>query len=282
MSFPIIINSTNYVSANQYTVPLATNFNLNDYEVAVGQAFVYNSVQNINTYPLNNNRFTLTIPRSGGSDVLNITIPDGSYQISDLNNFLQYTLIQGGYYLTNTSSNVNTYYCAFQVNPTSYKIDFITTPLPTSLPVGFVSGGMTFPGSINQHYQLTILATNDFDNILGFNPGTYPISPTNAGVQTKSSDYAPNVNPVSSIQMRLSCVYNQFSTNSNLIHTFTLAGSTIGQIVNASPNYEQFVPCQGTVNSISLTFFDQLGNVLNLQDRNNLIKLIFRKKSKDI
>ena len=278
MSFPIVINSANWVSSNQYKVQLATNFNLNEYEVAVGQAFIYYSWYNINSYPLNNNKFTLTIPRNGGLDTLNITIPDGAYNISDLNNFLQYTLIQGGYYLTSNSTGLNTYYAAFSVNPTSYKIDFTTTPLPTSLPAGFTSGGMTFPGVGNQHYQLTILSDNNFKDIIGFNIGTYPTVPTNVGVQTKSSDYIPNVNPISSVQMRLNCVSNPFSSNNQLLHTFTTAGSTIGQIVNVSPSFEQFVPCQGLNKELTLSFFDQVGNVLNILDKNNLVKLIFRKK----
>lgn len=279
MSFPIVINSTNWTSANTYKVALATNFNLNDYEVGVGQAFIYYSWYNINSYPLNNNKFTLTIPRNGGSDTLNITIPDGAYNISDLNNFLQYTLIQSGYYITSTSTGLNTYYAAFSVNPTSYKIDFTTTPLPTSLPAGFTSGGMTFPGAINQHYQITILSDNNFKDIIGFNSGIYPTVPTNIGVQTKSSDYIPNVNPISSVQMRLSCVSNPFSSNNTLIHTFTVAGSSIGQIANVSPSFEQYVPCQGSHRELTLSFYDQLGNVLNILDKNNLIKLIFRKKA---
>ena len=103
---------------------------------------------------------------------------------------------------------------------------------------------MTFPGSANQHYQLTVLSTNNFKDIIGFNAGTFPTVPTNAGTQTKSSDYSPNVNPVSAVQMRLSCVYNSFSSNSQLIHVFTS------------------------------------GNILNILDSNIVIKLVFKKMSK--
>lgn len=279
MSFPIIINSTNYVSPNTYKVQLASTLDLNDYEVSVGQAFIYYSWYNINSAPLNNNKFTLTIPKNGGSDTLNITIPDGAYNISDLNNFLQYTLIQGGYYITNNTSGVNTYYASFSISPTSYQVQVTTTPLPTSLPAGYTSGGMTFPASANQHYQLTIASTNNFKDIIGFNAGTYPASATNAGVQTKTSDYTPNVNPISAVQMRLSCVYNPFSANSQLIHTFTNRGVSIGSIIDASPNYEQYVPCIGAHREITISFYDQNGYVLNILDKNLTIKLVFRSKN---
>ena len=278
MSFPILIDSTNFVSANTYKVSLSTNIDLNNYEVSVGQMFIYYSWYNINASPLNNNKFTLTIPKNGGSDTLNVVIPDGAYNISDLNNFLQYTLIAGGYYIYNTTTLVNTYYASFSISPTSYAVQFNTTPLPTSLPAGFTSGGMTFPASANQHYQLTVLSTNNFKDIIGFNAGTYPTVPTNTGIQTKSSDYTPNVNPISSIQMRVSCAYNTFSANSQLLHVFTNNGASIGELINASPNYEQFVPCIGTHREITVSFYDQQGAILNILDHNLVIKLVFRAK----
>jgi hypothetical protein len=278
MSFPIIINSTNYSTPNTYKVNLANTVDLNKYDVSVGSAYIYYSWYNINSNPLNNNKFTLTIPRNGGSDTLNVTIPDGAYQIADLNNYLQYLLIQNGYYIYDSTSRVNTFYAAFVVSPTSYAVQFITTPLPTSLPAGFTSGGMTFPASANQHYQLTVLANNQFDDIIGFNPGTYPTVPTNTGTQTKNSDYTPNVNPVSTVQMRLSCVYNPFSSNSQLIHVFNNKGVSIGSLIDASPIQLQYVPCNGSHKELTLSFYDQNGYVLNILDKNLVIKLIFKPK----
>ena len=136
---------------------------------------------------------------------------------------------------------------------------------------------MTFPGSANQHYQLTVLSTNNFKDIIGFTAGTYPTSATNVGTQTKSSDYTPNVSPVNAVQMRLSCVYNSFSSNSQLIHVFTAGDSSIGQIINASPIQLQYVPCIGSHREITLQFYDQAGNILNLLDPNIVVKLVFKK-----
>lgn len=277
MSFPIVISSANRDTSNTFKVALSTTIDLSNYEVAVGQAFVYYSWFNISAKQ-NNNSFTLTIPRNGGSDTLSVIIPDGAYQISDLNNYLQYRLIQGGYYLTNTATGVNTYYASFQVNPTNYKIQFNTTPLPTSLPAGFSSGGTTFPASANQHYQMTVSSTNTFGDIIGFDAGTFPSVATNVGVVSSESQKVPNVSPVSAVQMRLSCVYNPFSSNSQLLHVFTNQGSRIGEIIDASPNYEQFVSCTGGHRELTLSFYDQLGNPLDILDSNLTVKLVFRRK----
>lgn len=279
MSFPIIINNTNHVNGNTYKVQLASTIDLSDFQVSVGQAFIYHSWYNINSSPLNNNLFSLTIPRNGGSDTLNIVIPDGGYNISDLNNFLQFTLIKGGYYITNNVTGINTYYCSLSISPTSYAVQWNTTPIPTSLPAGHTSGGMSFPGTANQHYQLTVTDSNNFHDIVGFNVGIYPSVPTNAGTQTKNSDYSPNVNPISAVQLRLSCVYNPFSSNSQLLHVFTNQGVSIGSIINASPSYEQFVPCIGAHRELTLTFYDQNGYVLNILDKNLTIKLVFKKNT---
>lgn len=279
MSFPIIINSTNRVNQNTYIVNLASTIDLNNFSVAVGQAYVYYSWYNINASPLNNNIFNLTVPTSTTPLNLTITIPNGAYNISDLNNFLQFYLISQGLYITNNTTGVNTYYASFSISPTSYAVQFTTTPLPTSLPSGFTSGGMTFPASANQHYQLGILSTNNFKDIIGFNVGTYPASPTNVGVQTKSSDYTPNVSPISAVQMRLSCVYNSFSSNSQLIHVFTNGEASIGQLINASPIELQYVPCNGSHRDVTLQFFDQNGNALNILDPNIVVKLVFKKNN---
>lgn len=281
MSFPILINSTNKVNNNTFEVQLSTSIDLNDYSVSIGSAYLYYSWYNINSYPLNNNVFQLRVPTSTTPLNLTLTIPDGAYNISDLNNYLQYYLISQGLYLTNIADGTNRYYCSFALSPTSYAVQFTTLPLETSLPAGFISSGMTFPATANQHYQLTILSTNDFKDIIGFNAGIYPALPTNVGVQTKSSDNIPNVNPINAIQMRLNCVYNAFSTNTQFIHLFNNGDSSIGQIINASPIQLQYVKCQGQHKNIILTLFDQLGNPLNMLDSNIVVKIIFKKNNQN-
>ncbi len=278
MSFPVVINSSHRVNNNTFTVNLASMMDLSDYSAAIGSCFVYYSWYNISS-ALNNNIYRLTVPTSGASLNLTLVIPDGAYEISDLNAHLQYFLISQGLYITNNTTGLNTYYCAFAVSPTSYAVTFTTTPLPTSLPSGFTSGGMTFPSSSNQHYQLTVLTNNTFSDIIGFLPGTYPPNPTNVGTYTYSSDITPNVNPISCIQMRLSCLYNVFSSNGQLIDVFTNGSARVGQIIDATPKTTNFVPCQGSHNSLTLQFYDQLGRPLELIDSNVTIKILLKKNN---
>jgi hypothetical protein len=277
--FPVLISSENRRSANTYALSLPNTVDLNNFSVAVGNAYIYYSWYNVNSYPLNNNQFTLSIP--GMTDQI-ITLPDGAYNIADLNNYLQYFFIQNGLFITNNTSGLNTYYASFTISPTSYAVQFTTNVIPASLPSGYTTGGtnMTnaFTNSNNlKHMQITISSTNDFKDIVGFNAGTYPSSSTgNPATFTKNSDYTPNVNPINAIQMRLSCAYNTFSSNTTLIHVFTNRDASVGEQIDASPQELQFVPCIGSHKEIILTFYDQAGRILNILDPNLVIKLIFK------
>ncbi len=278
--FPILVSSENRKSANTYSVSLPSTIDLNNYSVAVGNAFIYYSWYNINGYPLNNNQFTLIIP---GMSNQTLTIPDGAYNISDLNNYLQYWFIANGLYITNNTTGLNKYYASFTISPTSYAVNFTTTLIESALPAGYTSGGANMTNAFAnsaglKHMQVTILSTNNFKDIIGFNANTFPPSATGNGTTyTKSSDYIPNVNPINAIQMRLNCAFNSFSSNSTLIHVFTNKDVPIGAQIDASPIQLQFVPCTGSHRELNLTFYDQAGRILNILDPNIVVKLIFKK-----
>lgn len=292
MSYPIIINSTHYKSNNTYTVPLATSINLNDYEVSIGSGYIYYSWYNISS-ALNNNSFQLIIPNNATTTTITYTIPDGAYNISTLNSWLESQLVSDGYYLryTGDASNIltgairqaNIYPCKFQVNPATYSIEFISISLPRTADLvaptfnGYVTGGFVLPTSNNKSTQLIIASTNSFGTIIGYASGTFG-SGTASSTETIESTLIPNVNPISSCEIRLNCVSNLISQNSSLLHTFTNNGVRLGELIDISPTQLIFLPCQGVFREITIQFFDQLGRVLNLLDTNIMVKLVFKPK----
>lgn len=296
MSFPLVINSTHRQSNNTYTVPLATNTDLNDYEVSIGTGFVYYSWYNISAAQ-NNNSFQLIIPNSGTTTTVTYTIPDGAYNISTLNEWLEEQLVAGGYYLryAGDASNVTTgairqkniYPCYFRVNPASYSIQFISLGLPRTAdlvaPVfnGYVTGGFTLPTSANKSIQLVVASTNSFGSIIGYAAGTFGSGTLTTGSSAAiESTLIPNVNPISSIEMRLSCVSNKISQNSQLIHIFTNKDARLGEMIDISPVQLSFIPCVGQHRNLTLQFFTQSGQILNMLDSNIVIKLVFKPKDK--
>ena len=60
----------------------------------------YYSWTNINSSPLGNNIFSYTWKVGSTVTTYTVTIPDGLYEISDLNSYLQYKFIANGHYLT--------------------------------------------------------------------------------------------------------------------------------------------------------------------------------------
>lgn len=294
MAQPIVINSTHYKSNdNTFTVPLASNTDLNDYQVSIGTGYVYYSWYNISA-ARNNNKFSLIIPNAATTTTVNYTIPDGAYNIDTLNEWLELQLVSGGYYLryAGDASNVTTgairqdniYPCKFQVNPATYSIQFIALGLPRTADLiaptfnGYVTGGMTLPTNANKSTQLTINATDSFGSIIGYASGTFGTGTVTTGSSVAiESTIIPNVNPSSTIEMRLSCVSNQLSQNSQLLHIFTNKDARLGELIDISPIELSFIPCQGQHRELTLTFYDNNGAAIKMLDHNITIKLVFRK-----
>jgi len=293
MSFPLVINSTHRVSNNTYTASLASNTDLNKYDVAIGSGFVYYSWYNISAAQ-GNNSFQLIIPNSGTTTTVTYTIPDGAYNISTLNSWLEQQLVSSGYYLryAGDASNITTgairqaniYPCKFQVNPATYSVQFIAISLPRTADLvaptfnGYVSGGFTLPTSANKSAQLIVSATNSFGSIIGYAAGTFG-SGTASSTEYTESTLIPNVNRISSVEMRLSCVSNIISQNSQLLHVFTNKDARLGEIIDISPVQLSFIPCVGQHRNLTLSFYDQTGRVLNMLDSNIVIKLVFKPKN---
>lgn len=275
MASPILITRENLIAQNQFKITFPTTTNLSEYECALSSGYVYFSWFSISS-ALNNNKFELKIPTLAGHDTKILTIPDGSYNISDLDNYLKFWFIENGYYITEDATGENVYYASFNLSPTDYSVNFTTTPLPTSLPADYTSGGMTFPTTA-KHIQLTIYSDNDFKDIVGYNAGQYPNSATHSGFYTKTSDYVPQVNPINAVQVRLSCLYNPLSFNNQLLTLFTNT-ARFGSLINIADNESHFVDCNGWHKEVILSFYDQKGRPLGLIDPNVAIKLLFRKK----
>lgn len=277
---PIIIQASNLVQGtlNQFRYSFPNSTDLNDYQCSIASSFLYYSWYNISS-ALRNNTFQLIVPTGAGSTTYTIVLPDGAYNITTLNQYLQYWFISQNLYITNNTTGLNTYYASFQLSSQSYQVQFISTAMPTSTPSGYTNAGITWPTTGQQAIQLTVSSTNTFSQIIGFSAGTYPASPTITGsTYTYASDLVPNVNPLNTIQMRLSCLNNLLSTNNTLLHVFNNKGASIGSLIDVSPLNYNWIPCQGITTDITLGFYNPDGSPLQLLDPNITIKLLFKKK----
>jgi len=244
-------------------------------KIALASITMYNSTPNISA--ANNNNTFQYIWIDGTTKT--VTMPDGFYEISDMNNFLHQTMLNNGHYLTEISTNNAVWFLTMSVNTSTYKIDLLSFPMvssvytsalytvPTSSPTWTVPATSTNP-------QFVIPATL-FDNVIGFEPGTYPAANNNTSITTSSSTLPPQVNPLSSYLVKCNLVNNPFGIPNSLIYSFPPSGS-FGQQFVVAPNEYSFIDAQdGFYNTMRIEITDQNDRPTVLLDSNiNILMVI--------
>jgi hypothetical protein len=282
----IIISGTDLVPNDYYGNKFRYDFpvgsvSFKDDQIAVSSVQMYYSWFNITSSNTgsryNNNVFQYQWYGAAPIAVSTITIPDGYYSVATLNAYLQSQMVANGHYLVDSFGDY-VYYLEFVENPSAYAVQLNSFPIPTALPALWTNpAGMTFP-AVATTPQIIILSTNNFKDVIGFNAGTYP-SPTQATNYSKTSDYTPQVSPVSSIVMTCSLVQNRYSVPNTLIYSFTPAGTAFGDIINVQPSELAFNDISDTtVNSIEITFLDQNLRDIKLNDSQLVVLLVIKNK----
>lgn len=274
--YPLIVNQSHLVTGttNTYKYDFSSNVDMSNIDIGLGSASLFFSWQNITSIKTNN-QFSIIHPTLAGSTTLVLTLPDGGYNISDINSFIRWYLIQNGYYIQNSTTGEQTVYCELRVNPSIYKVEFVSYPLPTSLPAGYTAGSaITFPATAKGP-QLIVTQPN-FGTVIGFATGTFPaVQPT--VVTTTVSTITPQVSDVTNIILTLDSANNPFAPNSRVIHSISPAGVNYGSLINSEPNEVSWVPQQsGWRQSITIQLTDQLLRPITQIDTDVTIKLLMR------
>ena len=247
-------------------------------KIALASITMYNSTPNISA-ALGNNTYQY---KWIDATTYTVTMPDGFYEISDMNNFLHQTMLNNGHYLTEISTNNAVWFLTMSVNTSTYKIDLLafpmintfytpalyTTPTPPSpIPAWSVPASSTNP-------QFIIPATN-FDDIIGFAAGTYPAAQNNTAIVVSSSSVPPQVNPLSSYLVKCNLVNNPYGIPNSLIYSFPPSAS-FGQQFVVAPNEYSFIDAQeGYYNTMRVEITDQNDRPTIILDSNiNILVVI--------
>ncbi len=280
--YPLIISKRNLVpgSTNRYEYRFGSGVDMGKVDIGLGSASIWFSWRNITAAKLNN-QFTIIHPATGATDVtLNLVIPDGGYNIADVNNYLRYYLVSNGYYIQNTSTGEQVVYAKLQVNPSTYTVEFVSYPLPTSLPSGFTAGSaITFP-TTTRAPQLTV-SQPGFGVVIGFALGTFP-AVQQTTLTTSSSTLVPVVSDVTNVVLTLDSALNPFAPDSKIIHSISPAGAAYASLIKSEPNEVSWIPQQnGIRSSIVLELVSQAGLPIEQYDTDITVKLLLRMKSPD-
>ena len=259
-----------------YSFPNSVQFK--DHSICVSKISMYYSWTNINASPLANNTFTYQTRTGGAANAaVTVTIPDGVYEISDLNNFLQFTFIAAGFYLINTAGQ-NVYYAEFIVNPTLYAISINCFPVPTALPAGWTApASWTYYGAAL--YTPIITTPANFNKIMGQVAGFSTTGGFNlAGTVsvTSNSTVAPQVQPNPTLYLSMSGIQNIYASPSSIIYSVTPTTAVGTQIVDSPNEYSWCKLLEGTYNELRLRFLGTNLAQIKLLDPTMTITLLIR------
>jgi len=284
-----IIDSSNN-SVFRYNFPSTVKFTKNQ-KVALAKTSIYYSWNNIAS-TLNNNTFSYQWDNGAGLVSYNVVIPDGLYNISDLNNYLHYVMISNSHYLINSSGDF-VYYAELEVNPNRYAIQINTYNVPTVLPAGFStpSGWGGFPlQSFNP--VITFPASSTINNIFGYIAGFATNANTNNAYVPPVSPYiskvgstlsyistqAPNVQPFNTLLFTSNIINNQYGNPNNVLFSLAITDASAGSLINE--NYPELLWCdinEGSYSYIEIRILDA-GTLTNLiiNDPNIVMILVFK------
>lgn len=321
--FILVLNQSNIVQDGQnnkldYNFPNSVLFK--DKQIAVSSISMFYSWFNISqTYANNTMSYiwvtgTGAIPQSSGVPVANcaytytITLPDGLYQLTDINNYLQFRFIQNGTYWTNATSTVNYYPFEFILNSTRYAVQINTYYIPNTatysptyiFPPGTITegqlGGNPSTPTDSQNTVMTINA--NFNNIIGYSAGfntnqnitggyTPPtgqtlIAKSNINTISYLSTQSPEIQPNSNIIFTLSNVNNPYTIPSSIIYSLSPSVGVGEQITVTPPNFMWTDMLNGTYSKLRLSFLGTNLSPITLQDPNMTILLTIKDKAESV
>lgn len=296
--FIIVLNQNNIVQDggnNKLVYRFPNSINLTDKYVAVSSVSMFYSWNNIDAIYANNT-LTYTWTAIASTTTYTITIPNGIYEISDLNSYFQYVMIQNLTYWTNSSGQY-VYPWEISVNPTRYAVQINTFLVPTSatattlgytLPVGqswpsFTRNPIvTIPSAFNVivGYGAGFATAPNISN--GYTPSSIASASNNyesknsAGTLSYLSNTSPQVQPNSNLLLNLSGINNPYSQPSGIIYSLNPSVASGEAISEKPPNFMWNKFIGGTYNELRLTLLGTDLRPLQINDPNMTILLSIR------
>ena len=244
-------------------------------EIGLSSLDIYYSWYNISS-ALGNNRFTYTWVVGTTTTTYTVIIPDGLWEISTINSYLQSIFISNNHYLINSSGNF-VYYAEFLVNPSLYVVNINTYPFPTSLPSGW-SQPSGFAGYPIQTFNPLITIPSAFNLIVGYAVNFATSQNTGIGTTLSySSSLVPQVQPNPTILVTATNIDNIYSTPSGVLYSIT-PDVGIGELYSDKPPEIIFQPIiNGTYNEIRIQLVKTSDfSPIQIIDPNTVIILVIR------
>lgn len=295
----LILNSSNVLADGTnsrfvYQFPQG-GYTFKDDLIAVQSISQYFSTFNITTAYANNSFSYIWV--DGTTHTVNI--PDGFYQITDINAYLHSVQYANKHYLEDTTAGTVIYLQELVVNQSKYAVQLNSYVISSALAT---TNGWTLPAGAtwvlptNLILPYLVVPSTNFRDVIGFSAGQYPAgaiagappaqtqTPAFTTAQSFLSTTAPQITPYSSFIVYCSLVNNKAVIPNQLIFSYTPTDATFGALqtydAKAELAWNQVVDGQYT--QFIVEFRDQLGRFVKFQDPNTLITLITKNKSETV
>ena len=287
MSYTLAMNSTNVIGSNNNTYQfnfISGSFHAKDMEIAVGSLTMPYAWFNVST-AYNNNKITINVPYLATTKQIDIVLPDGFYQISDINNYIEGQMIANGLYLV-SPVGLNVYFFQMYLNLNYYNIQVLLSAVPTTVASGTYAGYTLPPApgywsasfglpTVSSTPSFTLPSTGSINVMIGFNTGTYPSTTLS---QSLSGPLTPVGTTVNALLMRCNLINNSLAMPSDILDLVPING-TFGYNITYDPSFEKWIAIRdGTYSNMTITFNDQNANTLYSRDPNLALSLLIRKK----
>ena len=295
--FILVLNQNNLVqdgtnSELVYKFPNSVVFK--DKYIAVSSISMFYSWFNI-LQVYNNNLFTYTWTSGTTTTVYTVNIPNGLYEISDINNYIQFICIQNGTYWSIFGNN----YYPFEllVNANRYAIQLNTyliptaTPTDATTPTNFVgwptteqNSVVTFPSQFNKivgysaNFQSNPNLNNAYNPPMPSSKSSNYVAKLAGGQLSYLSDLSPQVQPNSNVLFNISNINNPYAIPSSVIYSISPSVKIGEQITDTPPNFMWNKLIDGTYNELRLQLKGTDGQRLMINDPNMTILLTIRDK----
>jgi len=276
----IILNSKNIVNSpiNNKLQYLFQNggVSMRNNDIALAQFSLYYSWFNINQPLYNNNTCSYIWV---DNTVVNITIPNGYYTAQTLNAYIESVMVSNKHYLINNITGDFVYYIQLQENATFYSIQLNCYAVPTTLGTTY-----SFPVGATWSLPLTpttpqfvVNATSNFGLLIGFNAGSFPPTPQSS-TYSVISQFAPEIQPISSLNLICSMINNPFSVNRTLYSCGIPAVQFGQQITITPPNFLYNKIADGQYQNFTIEILDQNDQPIQIIDNQIVIVLNIREQ----
>ena len=290
MSYTLALNSSNVVGSNNNTYQfkfVSGSFHAKDAEIAVGSLTMPYAWFNVSS-AYNNNTISITFPYLATTKTLSLVLPDGFYQTSDINNYIQLQMIANGLYLV-SSTGLNVYFFQMSVNINYYNIQVVMSAVPTTVASGTYSG-YTLPltgywsvvatnglPTVSSTPSMTLASSGSISTMIGYATGTYP---STSSSQSLSGTLTPVGSTVNALLIRCNLINNKLASPSDILDLVPI-NCTFGSNLTYNPSFEKWLSIRdGTYSSMTITFSDQNLNTLYSRDPNLALTLLIRQKEK--